>query len=266
HNAAFQALGRDAVYMAFDVAPERLMQVLPSMAAMGFGGINLTVPLKEVAFRGLDDLDPLARRLGAVNTVEILPTGLKGHNTDGRGFLRAIAEAFDFNVAGRSIFILGCGGAGRALALTAAAEGAARLVLADLDPARPARVCEEIRDLAPKTIVEISDSDPTAWPRASRKVELVVQATPVGMHDHDPSPLPAGAFRSGQYAMDLVYMRPETAFMRAATEAGARAINGLGMLLHQGAESFRIWTGAMPPLVPMRKALEQAVYGHLDRR
>ncbi|MEI7437183.1 MAG: shikimate dehydrogenase, partial [bacterium] len=163
HNAAFQALVRDAVYMAFDVAPEQLMQVLPAMAAMGFGGINLTVPLKEVAFRGLADLDPLARRLGAVNTVEILPDGLKGHNTDGCGFLRAIAEAFDFNVAGRSLFILGCGGAGRALAITAAVEGAARLVLADIDPARAARVCGEIRGISTATVVEIAGSDPAAW-------------------------------------------------------------------------------------------------------
>ena len=266
HNAAFQALGRDAVYLAFDVAPERLMQVLPAMAAMGFGGINLTVPLKEVAFRGLADLDPLARRLGAVNTVEILPAGLKGHNTDGRGFLRAIAEAFDFNVAGRALFILGCGGAGRALAITAAAEGAARLVLADLDPARAARVCDEIRGLAPAVVVEIAGFDTASWPHASRTVDLVVQATPLGMHANDPSPLPADAFRPGQCAMDLVYMRPETAFTRTATAAGARAVSGLGMLLHQGAESFRIWTGDLPPLAPMRAALEQAVYGQPDHR
>ncbi len=261
HNAAFQALGRDAVYLAFDVAPERLMQVLPAMAAMGFGGINLTVPLKEVAFRGLTDLDPLARRLGAVNTVEILPDGLKGHNTDGRGFLRAIAEAFDFNVAGRTLFVLGCGGAGRALAITSAAAGAARLLLADLDPARIERLSGEIKALAPAVVVETAGSDPAAWPQASRTADLIVQATPVGMHDDDPSPLPSKAFRPGQCAIDLVYMRPETAFTRTAGAAGARAVNGLGMLLNQGAESFRIWTGVTPPLVPMRTALEKAVYG-----
>ena len=203
----------------------------------------------------------VARQLGAVNTVEIMPDGLKGHNTDGCGFLRAIAEAFDFNLAGRALFVLGCGGAGRALAITSAAGGAARLMLADIDPARTQRLSDEIHALAPAVVVATAGSDPAAWPQASRTADLIVQATPVGMHSDDPSPLPSNAFRPGQCAMDLVYMRPETAFTRTAGAAGARAVNGLGMLLHQGAESFRIWTGVTPPLAPMRAALEEAVYG-----
>lgn len=259
HNAAMQALNMDAIYLAFDVAPERLMNALPAMADMGFGGVNLTVPLKEVAFRGLRDLDATATLLGAVNTVEFRPSGLRGHNTDGQGFLLALREAFSLEVGGRSVFVLGCGGAGRAVALTCAVQGATRLLLADSDPARPRRVAEEIAAAAAGVATETIPAE--AWERAARLADLVVQATPVGMRPGDPTPLGPLAFRPGQFAYDLVYMYPQTAFMRSAGEGGAKACNGLGMLLHQGARAFEIWTGRTPPAEVMRRALETEVYG-----
>jgi shikimate dehydrogenase len=259
HNAAFRALGMDAVYLAFDVAPERLMRVLPAMADMGFGGVNLTVPLKEVAFRGLRDLDEHARILGAVNTVEFRPDGLRGYNTDGPGFLRAMREAFGARVKGLTVMILGTGGAGRALALTCAGQGARRLILSDTDAARPRRVAREVRRrFGP---LDVETTTPDSWNARVGEADLVVNATPIGMHREDPSLLPAAAFRRGQMALDLVYMFPETAFMRAAKQGGARAANGLGMLLHQGAEAFEIWTRVKPPVDRMRAALESAVYG-----
>lgn len=260
HNAAFEALGMDAIYTAFDVAPERLMNVLPAMRDMGYRGVNLTVPLKEVAFRGLSDLDAGARVLGAVNTVQFLPEGLKGHNTDGKGFLRALAEAFDLSVAGKALFILGCGGAGRAVAITAAREGAARLYLADIDEARPGRLADEIGSLATGTKAIPLGNNATVWLQSTRETDLIVQASPIGMKPEDRCPLPTDAFRPGQKAFDLVYNLPETCFMRAARAGGARAVNGLGMLLHQGAESFTIWTGCAAPVDVMRKALESALY------
>jgi shikimate dehydrogenase len=262
HNAAFRALGMDAIYLAFDVTPERLMGVLPAMAAMGFGGVNLTVPLKEEAFRGLSLLDESARRLGAVNTVEFAGDGgpLKGHNTDGAGFLTAIRESFGVAVRGLSVFVLGSGGAGRAVATTCAAEGAACVALTDLDPQRAQRVAQEIGRMNTACRIETVDPDATAWVAASRAADLVVQATPVGMKPSDASPLPASAFRSEQMAFDLVYMYPQTAFMRGAVDGGARAANGLGMLLHQGARAFFIWTGKQPPVDVMRRELEAEVY------
>ncbi len=242
HNAAIGALGLDAVYLAFDVAPERLMEVLPAMAAMGFGGVNLTVPLKEVAYRGLESLAASAQLLGAVNTVECTPEGLRGHNTDGEGFERAVHEAFGEALAGRRVFVLGCGGAGRAVALTCARAGAERLWLADVDAGRLDRLADELQALPE---------------------DLVVQATPVGMRPGESSLLPPSAFRPGQHAYDLIYMYPRTPFMEAAEAAGARAANGLGMLLHQGARAFEIWTGTRPPVAVMRAALERAVYGEV---
>jgi shikimate dehydrogenase len=262
HNASLRALGMDAVYLAFDVHPDRLMAVLPAMRDMGFGGVNLTVPLKEVACRGLADLDDSARRVGAVNTVQFLPDGtLRGHNTDGYGFLRALQEAFGRGVGGRSLFLLGAGGAGRALAITAAVEGASRIDIADLDTERTARVAGEIRALAPACEATAVESGSAAWSAACRRADLVIQATPVGMKPDDASPLPDDALRSGQDVFDLVYMYPETALMRAARRAGAAAENGLAMLLYQGARAFTIWTGREPDTAAMHAALETSVYG-----
>ncbi len=260
HNAAIAGLGMDAAYLAFDVAPDELMQVLPAMAAMGFGGVNLTVPLKEVAFNGLSDLDKSARMLGAVNTVEMLDGSLRGHNTDGAGFITSIEEAFHTSVTDLTVLVLGAGGAGRAVALTCADQGAASVLLADIDTARAEKVATEIAALAANCNTEILPALPSSWPGAASRADLVVQATPVGMNPSDKSLLPASAFRKGQIALDMIYMFPDTDFMRSATSGGAKAINGLGMLLHQGARAFEIWTGKQPPTDAMRTALETAVY------
>ena len=261
HNVALEALEMDAIYLAFDVAPERLMDTLPAMANMGFRGVNLTVPLKEVAFRGMADLADTASLLGAVNTVEFTTRGLRGHNTDGVGFLRAVDEAFGCDVAGRSVMMLGCGGAGRAVALTCARQGARRMVLTDLDPARVAQLAEELHGVDPSLAIECIEASPAAWSEAAREAELLVQATPVGMKPTDEPLLGADAFRAGQMLLDLVYMYPATGLMTVAREAGAQAANGLGMLLHQGVRSFEIWTGTTPPVDRMREALEGRVYG-----
>lgn len=255
HNAAFEALGMDAIYLAFDVQPDRLMTVLAAMKDMGLGGVNITVPLKEVAAKGLRDLDDSARLSGAVNTVKFTPGGMTGHNTDGVGFLRAVEEAFGEPVAGKSVFICGAGGAGRAVALVCAGAGARSITLADTDAARPANVAAEVKKHFPVPVAVAG-----RWEPEAAAADLIVQATPLGMKTGDRSPLKPEAFRNGQAVFDLVYMYPETVFMKAAKAAGARAANGLGMLLHQGACAFEIWTGVKPPVAVMRKALEKKVY------
>ena len=260
HNASMQELGFDGIYLALDVHPDRLMEVLPAMELMGFAGVNLTVPHKEVAFRGLDRLDESAKLFGAANTVEFTEDGMVGHNTDGYGFLKALDEAFGRTVEGDSVFVLGCGGAGRATALQAATEGAKSLVLADIDAKRVQKLNDEIIGLTPN--VEIVQAlDEASQIELCRGCDLVVQASPVGMKKDDPSLLPPEAFREGQRAFDLIYMYPETAFLTSAREAGTAIANGLGMLLHQGARAFEIWTGTEPSVPAMRKALEDAVYG-----
>jgi len=264
HNAAIRALGMDAQYMAIDVDPEHLMRVLKSMSGLGFKGANLTVPLKEIAFRGLKNLDISARRLGSVNTVKFLPGGhMKGYSTDGKGFLVAIKEAFGTTISGKSVFVLGSGGAGRAVAITCAADGAAGVVVTDLDVKRAKRLSMEISRMMPRSKVRWIKADQATWIKECRKADLVIQATPVGMKKHDVPLLPPSAFRKEQLAFDLIYMYPETVFMKSARKGGAKTANGLGMLLHQGAMSFYIWTGTKPPVIAMRRALEKRVYGKI---
>jgi shikimate dehydrogenase len=261
HNASLQALGMDAIYLAFDVEPSRLMPVLRSMGDMGFAGVNLTVPLKEVAFENLSELDDSARRLGAVNTVEFLDNGkLKGHNTDGEGFLLALKEAFDIGIGGKSVFILGSGGAGRALALTCAAQRAKAISITDLLEERTSRLVDEISKLNPEVKASAVEINPDAWKRACLSAEIIIQATPVGMKRNDEPLLRGDAFREGQCVYDLVYMYPETALLAEARKAGARISNGMGMLLHQGAHAFTIWTGRQAKVNAMRTALEESVY------
>jgi len=261
HNSSIASLGMDAIYLAFDAPPEKLMNILAAMRDMGFGGVNLTVPLKEVAFRGLDELDESSKTTGSVNTVEFLENGrMRGHSTDGYGFITAIGEAFGTSIADKSVLVLGCGGAGRAVAITCVAGGAARITLTDIDDARANAITAEISQKFPDVMAKSAGTDKSDWKKAAADADIIIQATPVGMKQTDTPLLDRDAFHSGQMLFDLIYMYPQTGIMREAAAAGAQTANGLGMLLHQGARSFEIWTGTNPDINAMRTALEQAVY------
>jgi shikimate dehydrogenase len=255
HNAALRALEMDAVYLPYEVAPDQLMEVLHAMRAMGFGGANLTIPHKEVAFAGITDLDESAQLVGAVNTVQFTEDGLKGFSTDGYGILQAIEEAFGISVKGHSVSVVGCGGAGRSMALVCAREGAASITLWNRTAARAEQVAAEIGDVPVQLVTDL-EAD-AAVIRAS---DIVIQATSVGMKAGDSSPLPADCFREGQRLIDTIYVREETPIMQCARSAGAEAVNGLGMLLHQGVKSFEIWTGVPAPVEVMRESLRQTAY------
>ena len=261
HNASIKALGLagEYEYGKLDVPPGELMARLARLPSEGYAGVNLTIPLKEVAFKGLSQLADSARILGAVNTVEFTGNGMIGHNTDGYGFLKALEEAFGKTVQGDSVFVLGCGGAGRAVALMAALNGAKSLTLADVDAVRVANLSAEISRIAPHVVI-FQCLEKAQQINACREVDLVIQSSPVGMKKDDPSLMPKEAFRKGQRVFDLIYMYPETAFLSTAKTAGAQLANGLGMLLHQGAKAFNVWTGIEPDIEAMRDALEKAVY------
>lgn len=263
HNASFRTLGLDAIYLAFDVAPERLITVLEASRDMGFGGINLTVPLKEVAYRGIPELDKSAKILGAVNTVKFNKNGsMVGYNTDGNGFMSAILDSFGRGVDGLRVFVLGSGGAGRAVAITSAVNGASHIAITDVDNERPEKVASEIRQYAPGTAVTVIDPSSESRKKAALDAELIIQATPIGMKPDDDPILHADAFRAKHMLFDLVYMYPETGIMKAAGESGAVTSNGLGMLMHQGAYAFKIWTGQEAAKDVMMQVLEKEVYPH----
>ncbi len=261
HNAAFQKLGINARYSLIDVPPGDIPRTLEELRATGYGGVNVTIPHKEAAFRYLAAkyaLSDSAQVLRSVNTVVFRPDGtLLGDNTDAPGFLDALKESFHTTPRGKRILLLGCGGAGRAVALTCAMQGADAILVADVNLASRRRLLLALRHAAPGLPVA-GVSLPRA-PAAARDSDLIIQATPIGMKPGDPSLLPSDAFHTGQVVFDLIYNPAETPLLATAKAAGARTANGLGMLLHQGARAFRCWTGRKPPVDVMRSALENAL-------
>jgi shikimate dehydrogenase len=263
HEASFRTLGLDAEYLCFDVPPGALAERLAACRGGEFAGLNLTVPHKEAAVARMDRLDASARLYAAVNTVRVGADGLTGFNTDADGFLRDLAVNFRRSPEGRRVLVLGCGGAGRALAIACAHRGAAEVCLANRTASKAERVAEEIAGLLPgsPTEVRVLGGDRAAWIADCREADLVIQCTTSGLGEADGPLLPSEAFRPGQFLYDIVYTRRVTPTMRAALAAGADAANGAGMLVYQGAAAFRIWTGLDADTAAMRAALEARIYG-----
>jgi shikimate dehydrogenase len=247
HNAAFAALGLDWVYVAFPVPRGRGADAVAAVSALGLAGINVTMPHKEDVAGACDDLTPDAAALRSVNTVVARPDGRTlGDSTDGPGFLDALAD-HGIVVAGKPVLVLGAGGAARAVVLALGRAGAEVTVAA-----RRPDAAESAAGLAPGAgVLPLGAVDPSSF-------SLVVNATPLGMSGGDPLPVDPEALHAGQAVVDLVYHPSDTPLLTAARAQGAVAVNGLGMLLHQAARSFTLWTGQPAPLDAMRAAATAA--------
>ncbi len=260
HNAAFAALGLDWCYVPFAVPPERLPEAVRGLRALGVRGVNATVPHKEALLPLVDALTPEAEAIGAVNTLHIREEGILGHNTDAAGFLRALHEA-GFDPAGCAALVLGAGGAARSVVYALASVGASVRIL-NRTVARAEALVAALRARLPTADLSAGPLTPEAIAQ-HLPIDLVVNATTLGMWPQvEASPWPARLpFPKGAFCYDLIYTPRETHFVHQARAAGAQAANGLGMLIHQGAESFALWTGIQPPVEVMRAACEQALGG-----
>jgi len=262
HNAAFDHLGMNWRYLAFDVHPDELRGALYGIRDLHFTGVNLTVPHKLLAVKMVDSMDKEAQLLGAVNTVLVDNRELMGFNTDGYGFKRAVREEFGMELRGRRVLILGAGGAGRALAVQCALEGAAAIFIVNRTQSKAVSAVAEVRKLAPRTFAVAMPMQPQHIAKHLNEVDLVVNATSLGLRPGDPPPLAKFLPKCKWLRVyDTIYRPSETRFLAAARKAGAQTANGLSMLLHQGARSFEIWTGRRAPVAVMRRALHKAVYG-----
>lgn len=259
HNAAFEALTMNWAYLAFHVDPQNLRAALQGARDMGLAGINLTVPHKILALDCVDEIDAEARKLGAVNTVAMEKGKLRGFNTDGYGFLKAIKEEFNLSLRGKRVLVLGAGGAGRGIAVKCALDGVARVIVANRTPAKIEPIAREIGNTKSEFLSLALTADEIR--RVIDEVDLVVNATSVGLKDGDSLGLGADLFSPRLRVYDTIYRPAETELLQIAGGAGAQVANGLGMLLHQGAKSFEIWTKRKAPLAVMRRALRAAVYG-----
>jgi shikimate dehydrogenase len=261
HNAAFEALGMDWCYVPFPVHPANLKEAIAGVRALGLRGINVTVPHKKGVVALVDELTPAARAVGAVNTVISRGEVLVGHNTDVGGFLRALREA-GFEPEGCSALILGAGGAARAV-VYALAEVGAQVVILNRTLGRAQALAVAFAKVSETAHLRAGPLNEKSLSQEMERANLVVNATSLGMWPQVgttpwPDELP---FPSHALLFDLVYNPRETRLMRRARLEGARAVGGLRMLVHQGAEAFALWTGREPPVETMFAACCAALRG-----
>jgi shikimate dehydrogenase len=255
HAANFRAIGFDGDYGAFDVAPGELLDALRRFAGEGYLGINCTIPHKEAVLPLMTRLDASAIRCAAVNTVKFEPDGATvGYNTDCAGFRLSLEEA-GFPFAERKVVLLGAGGAARAVAVACLDAGCSSLAVANRTYAKAESLVAALAGVGGGNVRALGGTDAPETRQALREADLIVNATSIGLKAEDPSAVPFELLRKGQTVCDIIPVRRETATLAAARMAGAKAVGGLGMLVHQGAAAFRIWTGFEPDVTAMRRAI-----------
>ena len=254
HNAAFVHDGADYVYVAMDVWPDRLPAAVEGLRALGFVGFNVTMPHKEAILPLLDELDETARLAGAVNTVLVEERGLlRGLNTDGSGFLEACGEA-GVSLSEKRVLILGAGGAAAAIAVASLGEGASRLYIVNRTETRAEELRARLLGIGREAEVSVHPFEEVG--EAAAEAEVLINATYLGMKEGDPLPLPVEALTAEKVVCDAVYLAAEeTSLVRRARGAGARTVPGGRMLLYQGVQAQRLWTGREPDVGVMSDAL-----------
>ena len=262
HNPALRACGIDAQYIRVQIPVGSVGRAFRLFADRGFIGINVTIPHKFEALDAVDVVEPLAKQLGAVNTVAIRDGRLHGFNSDGPGFLRAVREAFDVNVRDLRVLILGAGGgAGRAVAVQCAIEKSKRLVLVNRTQEKSESLAAEIQATGGTQNVSAVPWNPEALERVLPEVDLIVNGTSLGMKSEDEPLLPAGSLLPRHRVFDMVYRAGGqlTSLGAAARAAGSSYADGSTLLLHQGAISFEYWFGRPAPIAEMRAGLHAAL-------
>lgn len=253
HNASFEACGLDYAYVALDVRPDRLPKAVAGLASLGFEGFNVTMPHKEKIIPLLDDVDEIAEISGAVNMVKLENGFLKGTNTDGAGFVEACSEAgVDF--AGQSILVLGAGGAGAAVAGAMLGEGVEELVIANRTLSRAEDLKARLGKIGAGAKIQtrsLENLEDSVW-----QADIIVNTTYLGMKEEDPLPVPVEGLGPEKTVCDVVYRRGEdTELSRRARESGAGVVTGGRMLLYQGVQAQRMWTGEEPDVGAMSDAI-----------
>ena len=252
HNAAFAADGLDFVYVCLDVDPDNLPTAVKGAAALKLRGFNITMPHKRAMISLLDVLDEGARISGAVNTVVIDGSSLRGYNTDGGGMVMACEQA-GIELSGQRVLLLGAGGAAAAIAVAFGGAGIRELHIANRSVEHAIVLQNKLRGVGmEKVVVHLLD----ALDEAVLETEIIVNATSLGMKEGDPLPIPAGYIEDGKAVCDAVY-RPgsETSLVRLARERGARVATGRRMLLYQGVLAQKLWTGREPNVMAMAGAI-----------
>ncbi|OEC96408.1 MULTISPECIES: shikimate dehydrogenase [Methanobrevibacter] len=255
HNAAFDKLNMDYAYVAFDVDSNNLKSAIDGAKSLNIKGFNVTIPHKIGIMQFLDEIDEVASLIGAVNTIDF--KNLKGYNTDGIGAVRAIEEVT--NIKNKNVVVAGAGGASRAISFYLARYGADTITLLNRNVDRAMNLAEDILDSG--LITEIKSDSISEINSYLSDADILVDTTPRGMHPHtDDEPIArAENMQEDLVVFDAVYNPNETVLIKEAIKAGAKPVYGIKMLLYQGAESFKIWTGRKAPIDVMEKALGETL-------
>ncbi|WP_302621290.1 shikimate dehydrogenase [Bacillus sp. FJAT-27225] len=256
HNDLFGYYGIEAYYQPFLIEKGELAKAVDGIRALGIAGFNVTVPFKSEIIPLLDYIDPLAKEIGAVNTVINEGGKLTGYNTDGTGFLKSLEDE-GFSTKGADVLVIGAGGAARAISFAIAQTKPKRIDFCNRSTENATRLAEEIAAHVPSSPLTLREAE-----REINKYGVVIQTTPSGMFPKDKEmPLHLENLKTPLVVADIIYNPMETRFLETARKSGALTINGLGMFIHQGALAFDIWTGIRPDTERMRNLLVNQLGG-----
>ena len=255
HNAAFDALNMDYAYVAFDVNPNDLKSAIEGAESLNIKGFNVTIPHKVDVMQYLDELDEVARLIGAVNTIDF--KNLKGYNTDGIGAVKAIEEVT--SIKNKNVVVAGAGGASRAISFYIAKYGAESLTILNRNEVKVESLASDVSDSG--LIGEVASDSINAIGNYMESADVLIDATPLGMHPNisDEPIVKADMMDEDLVVFDAVYNPNETVLIKEVIKANAKPVYGIKMLLYQGAESFKIWTGKTAPVDVMEKALRNTL-------
>lgn len=255
HNEAFKTLGLDYVYVPFNVSPDNLKSAIEGANSLNIQGLNVTIPHKINVINYLKELDPIAELIGAVNTIDF--KNLKGYNTDGIGCIRAIEEVT--KIKDKNIVVAGAGGAARAIVFYLAKYGAEEVNILNRNIKKAENLANDL--LASNLISNVNSSDISEISKCISDADILIDTTPIGMHPNvfDEPIVKAEDIHEELVVNDIVYNPNETVLLKEAIKANAKVVYGIKMLLYQGAESFKIWTGREAPIDVMEAKLKETL-------
>lgn len=259
HNTTFKSMDLNYYYFSIEVDNENLEDVIKGIRHMNYAGFNVTKPNKVKVLKYLDEIDDLASKIGAVNTVKIVDGKLIGYNTDGEGYVESLRHELGFEPDGKIVTILGAGGAGRAIAFTLANYGAKKIYILNRTIENSQKVAEEVNANINNCAeyIHLSDDNLKA---CIDKSDIIINATGVGMSPHiDRTPFSKELLYPDIIVSDITYNPLKTKLLEEAEEVGCRIHNGVGMLIYQGAKAFELWTGIDAPVKEMTKTVHEII-------
>lgn len=250
HNAALRELKLNCIYLAFNIHPDNLNLAVGGFKALNIMGINVTIPFKQKILKYLDEIEPIAQKIGAVNTIKNDEGYLIGKNTDAEGAMKALLDV-GYSISGKKILLLGAGGAARALAYILAEE-ANKIVIANRTEKRAIKLAKELKTIF-STNIEGKNNSRSVLKNESKKADILINTTSIGMHpNHQLSPIPAEFLHEGLFVFDVIYNPLKTRLIKDASAKGCQTLGGLDMLVNQGALAFEWWTNKKPNIGLMK--------------